>query len=281
MLLVTVHPASGRTALISIPRNLTQLQFPDDTPLGERFPTGFSDLANGVFTAVSNDPGLVDAYGFAGFPAEPIALSSGVAQSLDVQIDDFVLIDMLGFADVIDAVGGVTVELCQTVALPPSLPGEPPVPPEIGPGEIDMDGVTALAYARTRYADSDYERTGRQRQLLAALSSQISLVEALRAFTAVARVLDESLRTSLTVGEFDDLLQALGDNSSIVESVGLVPPLIQPSDPDYDEIRSIVADVHRAIVTGEPSGYTTDAGPEDPSDRTTDADGNCLNEGIG
>lgn len=277
MMLVSVHPASGRTALVSIPRNLAGLRFPPDTPLGDRYEDGFDDFANSVFTAVAADPVLSEPYGSFGFPAEPVALVSGIAHSLDVRIDDFVLIDMLGFAGVVDAVGGVTIELCQAVSLPPSLPGETPVEPEIGPGQIDMDGVTALAYARTRYADSDYERTGRQRQLLAALSSQVALVEALRAFTSVAQVLDASMRTSLTAAEFDRLLQSLGDNSAIVESVGLVPPLVEPGDPDYDTIRDIVADVRTAIVTGEPSGYTPPAGPEDPNDRTTDENGNCLN----
>ena len=276
MMLVSVHAASGRTALLSIPRNLAGLRFPPDTPLGERYETGFDDFANAVFATVAADPALAEPYGSFGFPAEPVALVSGISHSLDVRIDDFVLIDMIGFADVVDAVGGVTIELCQAVSLPPSLDGETPVEPEIGPGQIDMNGVTALAYARTRYADSDYERTGRQRQLLAALSSQVALVEAIGAFTTVATVLDESLRTSLTADEFDGLLQTLGDNSAVVESVGLVPPFIEPGDPDYDTIRRIVSDVRTAIVTGAPSGYTPLAGPEDPNDRTTDEDGNCL-----
>ena len=38
-----------------------------------------------------------------------------------------------------------------------------------------MDGATAIAYARSRSADSDYQRMGRQRQLLAALGSQIEV----------------------------------------------------------------------------------------------------------
>lgn len=263
MMLVSVHGASGRTSIISIPRNLARLQFPADTPLGDRYPNGYDDLANSLFATVAGSDELTEKYGAYGFDAEPIALASAIGHSLDVQIDDFVVVDMLGFAGVVDAVGGVTVELCQSVSLPPSLPGETPVEPLIGPGEIDMNGVTALAYARTRYADSDYERTGRQRQLMAALGSQVSLVEALQAFRTVTKVLDESLRTSLSVGEFDAMLRRLGENSSIVESVGLVPPLVEPGRPDYDELQAIVADVGRAIVTGIPSGYAPEVAETD------------------
>lgn len=266
MMLVSVHAVSGRTSIISIPRNLARLQFPEGTPLGDRYPNGFDGLANALFTTVSGSAELSEKYGAYGFDAEPIALASGIGHSLDVQIDDFVLIDMTGFAGVIDAVGGVTVELCQSVSLPPSLPGEEPVEPLIGPGQIDMNGVTALAYARTRYADSDYERTGRQRQLMAALGSQVSIVDALQAFATVTKVLDESLRTSLTADEFDRMLRRLGENSSIVESVGLVPPLVEPGRPDYEQLQEIVADVRRAIVTGEPSGYAPEAEPIDPND---------------
>ena len=53
----------------------------------------------------------------------------------------------------------------------------------------------------------------------------------------------------------EDLLDTLGDTASITESVGLVPPLIQPNRPDYDLIRQIVANVHDAITTGVPSQY--------------------------
>lgn len=63
------------------------------------------------------------------------------------------------------------------------------------------------------------------------------------------------MRTSLAGSEFTDLLDRLGDNTAIVESVGLAPPLVNPGSPDYDAIRQIVAAVQRAIVSGEPSGY--------------------------
>lgn len=255
MMLVTVHEASGRTALTSIPRNLTRVQFPPGSPLAAQFPDGFDDLANALFTHVNTDPALVAHYGANGMQAEAIALVEAIGYSLDVEIDDFALVNMQGFTEVIDAVGGVTVELLQSVPLPPTLPGERPLPPSIGPGFVQMDGAMAVAYARSREADSDYQRMGRQRQLLAALGSQVSATEALRAFGTVTGVLDDSMRTSLSAGEFDSLLDRLGDNNAITESVGLAPPLITPGSPDYASIRSIVAAVQLATISGQPSGY--------------------------
>lgn len=256
MILVSVHEASGRTALVSIPRNLTRLQFPPGTPLAQEFPDGFDDLANAVFTYVNTRDELMQYYGADGLQPEAVALSGALGYSLDVEIDDFALVNMQGFADVIDAVGGVTLELSQSVPLPPD-PGGQPLPPSIGPGFVDMDGTTAVAYARSRSADSDYQRMGRQRQLLAALGSQVSATEALSAFGSVTGVLDDAMRTSLSAGEFGDLIDRLGDNSAIQESVGLTPPLITPGDPDYAQIRAIIDAVQLAVVSGTPSGYSS------------------------
>ena len=256
MILVSIHEASGRTALVSIPRNLTRLQFPPGTPLAEQFPNGFDDLANAIFTYVNGREELVQFYGADGLQPEAVALSGAIGYSLDVEIDDFALVNMSGFSDVIDAVGGVTLELERSVPLPPDHEGRP-LPPSIGPGLVEMDGAVAIAYARSREADSDYERMGRQRQLLAALGSQVSATEALTAFGSVTGVLDDSMRTSLSSGEFGDLLDRLGDNSAIQESVGLTPPLITPGDPDYGQIRTIIDAVQLAVVSGSPSGYSS------------------------
>jgi len=255
MILVSIHEGSGRTALVSIPRNLTNLEFPPGTPLADQYPNGFDDLANAVFPRVSTNPDLMDYYGDSGLQGEAIALTEALGYSLDVEIDDFALVNMQGFTEVIDAIGGVTLELDSSVPLPPSIPGEHEVPASIGPGTVDMDGALAIAYVRTRSADSDYQRMGRQRQLLAALGSQVSARDAIGAFGAVTGVLDDSMRTSLTASEFSDLLDTLGNNSAIQESVGLTPPLIQPGSPDYDQMRLIIAAVQQGLITGNPSGY--------------------------
>ena len=255
MILVSINDATGRTALVSIPRNLTRLQFPPGSPLAAEYPDGFDDLANAVFPHVSTSPDLMEYYGKDGRQPEAVALSEAIGYSLDVEIDDYALVNMQGFADIIDAVGGVTLDLSDNVPLPPSIPGEHSLPSSIGPGQVELDGATAIAYARSRSADSDYQRMGRQRQLLAALGNQVSARDAISGFGSVTGALSDAMRTSLSAGEFASLLDTLGDNAKVGESVGLVPPLIQPGHPDYAQIRTIVDAVERFVVTGEPSGY--------------------------
>ncbi len=257
MILVTVHEASGRTSLVSIPRNLTRLQFPPGSPLAEDFPDGFDDLANAVFPYVSGREDLMEYYGRNGRQAEAVALAEGIGYSLDVAIDDYALVNMQGFLEVIDAIGGVEIEIPEALPMPGTIPGaKRELPDTLGPGVVQLDGTLAIAYVRSRSADSDYQRMGRQRQLLSALGSQVSPTDALRAFGSVTGDLENSMRTSLSAGEFSDLLDRLGDSEGIHESVGLAPPLITPGSPDYPFIQSVVDAVHQAVVTGAQSGFS-------------------------
>lgn len=256
MIVVSIHEATGRTALVSVPRNLTRLQFPPGTPLAAEFPDGFNaydGLTNAIFTFVDGRPDLLEHYGANGLQAQAVALSEGIGYSLGIEIDDYALVNMQGFADVIDAIGGLTLDIPEQVPLPPA-PGCQ-VPGTIGPGVVPMDGCLAIAYVRSRQADSDYQRMQRQRQLLAALGSQVSPTDAITAFGSVTGVLGDSMRTSLTSGEFSSLLDRLGDNTAIGESIGLAPPLITPGNPDYDEAKRILDAVENYVLTNTPSGF--------------------------
>ncbi len=77
----------------------------------------------------------------------------------------------------------------------------------------------------------------------------------IRAFGSVTGDLENSMRTSLSAGEFSDLLDRLGDNEGIHESVGLAPPLITPGSPDYPFIQSVRRRGAAGVVTGATSGF--------------------------
>ncbi|MEX2625233.1 MAG: LCP family protein [Ilumatobacteraceae bacterium] len=275
IVLVSVHEASGRTAIVSVPRNLTRLRFPPGTVLADRFPDGFGDLANAVYPYVANNADVALGFEVADLSPPAVAVAQGVGHSLGVRVDDYVFVDMFGFLELIDSLGGVTIELDTVVPLPPNIVGATrDIPSEIGPGPVEMDGTLAIAYARTRYADSDYGRMERQRQLLSALAGQTSTTEALVRLPGVADALDETVRTSMSRDGFGRLVSALGSGTAVVESVGLAPPLIQPGSPDYTAIQGIVREVQEAIASGVPSRFA----PVPPSDGAAvdaPADGNA------
>ena len=256
MMLFSVHRPSGRAALISIPRNLERLLFPPGSALEASYPYGFTDIANAVYPIVSSRQSLRAAYEVGDIRPGVVAIAQGIGYSLDVTIHDYVLVDMQGFLDLIDAVGGVTLTLTSAIPMPGNVPGaSTQYPDKIGPGVIEMDGSTALGYARSRYGDNDYRRARRQRDLLAALAQQVSLTDVARSFGSVAAAIGGTLRTSLTPEQLADTLNVIGGETAIVESVGLVPPLVDVRRPDYDAMAKIVGAVQLALVTGTRSGY--------------------------
>lgn len=256
MMLFSLHRPSGRASLISIPRNLEHLLFPPGSAMEARYPYGFTDIANAVYPVVSARSDLRQAYERDGVRAGVVAIAQALGYSLDVTIDDYVLIDMQGFLELIDALGGVTVDVPKAVPMPGNVPGAPSQYPDtIGPGVIEMDGTTALGYVRSRKGDTDYQRARRQRQLLEALATQISFDDVIRSFADVAGAIGGTLRTSLSPDELADTLAVIGGSTAIVESVGLVPPLVNVKNPDYGEMARIVGAVRVAIATGDRSGY--------------------------
>ena len=257
MMLLSIHTPSGRAGLVSVPRDMEGLLFPPGSLLESRYPYGFSGLANAVYPIVSASSSLRAAYDTDG-DIHPgiVATAQAIGYSLDVPIHDYVLVDMQGFLDLVDALGGVTVRVTKEIPMPGNVPGAAyDYPPTIGPGTIEMDGTLALGYVRSRYADSDYQRTRRQRDLLAAMAQQISAVEVLARYDEVLGAVGGTLRTSLTPDELADTVALIGGETAIVESVGLVPPLIDVKRPDVQRMAEIVGDVRVAIAQGTPSGY--------------------------
>src|SRR3954452_10771956 len=100
--------------LFSLPRNLENLPFPADSPLAEAYPNGFVDatesesLLNAVYR---NGPAAhPDILGPTDHPGADI-LKLGVAEALGLDIDYFVLVNLDGFSQLVDALDGITVNV--------------------------------------------------------------------------------------------------------------------------------------------------------------------------
>lgn len=251
MILVSIHKPSGRVAMISIPRNMGRLKFPEGSAMAKEFPKSFNGLANAIYPYVYSHPDIAAQYLRGSLAPEAVALASAISYSMDVTIHDYVLVNMQGFIEIIDALGGVTVTLDKKIPMPGNVPGaKSKYPPIIGPGEVEMDGTMALGYVRSRAADSDYSRMGRQRRLLETLASQTSGSDVLLKFPALADALKDNVRTSLTPSEFAFLADRLRSGANIQESVGLTPPLVQPGRPDYGNVADLIDALQDAIKTG-------------------------------
>ena len=249
MILVIIHRASGRIAMVSVPRNLNRVQFPPGSAMANEFPKGFDGLANAIYPYVYTHEDVAASYLRGELQPEAVALASGLSYSFNIAIDDYVLVNMQGFLELVDVLGGVTLTLDEKIPMPGNVPGaKHDYPPYIGPGEVEMDGTIALGFARSRSGDSDYGRMGRQRQLLSALAAQASGVDVLRKFPDLAEVMRWTVRTSLNTDEFSFLVERLQDGAAVKESVGLAPPIINPGSPDFDTIATLIDTLQYALA---------------------------------
>ncbi|GAA0607268.1 LytR family transcriptional regulator [Kribbella sandramycini] len=247
MTVASIDADTGRTVLIGLPRNLARVPFPAGTAMNKEFPDGFrwkkcaaECLLNAVYTYAVNHKNL--------FPGDPnpgeTATTQAVEATTGLKINYYVLIDLAGFRDLLNAVGGITLDIGKRV---PIGGGSSPIKGYIEAGKNQhLDGYHALWFARSRAESSDYERMTRQKCVMSAMLNQLSPQTVLTKFQGIAAASKQVVKTSIPAGElgtFTDL--ALDAKKLPVSSFSAVPPLIHTGNPDFELIRSKVADAIR------------------------------------
>jgi LCP family protein required for cell wall assembly len=247
VIVASIDTSSGDTTLFSLPRNLENLPFPPGSPLAEAYPDGFeaADESEGLLNAVYRN-GPAEHPDLLGPTDNPGAdwLKLGVGEALGLKIDYFVLVNLDGFSRLVDALGGITVNVNYYVP----VGGEPSIgtlPDDyIAPGPHQhMDGPTALAFARGRFGLTDYDRMARQRCTLKAIIDAADPVTLLEQYQQLATTTKDIVSTDIprsVLDEFVDLGFKVKD--AHVRSVVFDATVIDPAYPDYDQMRQIVQD---------------------------------------
>jgi LCP family protein required for cell wall assembly len=249
---VSIEADTGRATMIGVPRDLQQVPFPEGSPL---IGSDYDENGTGVYDCgqecqISFLYPRVEAYDQDLYPnAEAEGSNAGVEATkdavegaLDITIQYYVLIDMQGFAQLIDALGGVDINVTERLPIGGDENLEQ-VEGWIEPGMQHMDGTTALWYARSRHSTSDYDRMSRQRELQTAILTQFQPTNVLSKFQGIAQAGADVVKTDVpqsTLAYFLDL--ALKTKNLPIDNVELVPPLIDPEDPDWDTVRQTVSD---------------------------------------
>lgn len=151
-----------------------------------------------------------------------------------LEIQYYVLIDMAGFQQLIDALGGVTI----------NVPEEVPIHADetfttvaewIPAGEQHLDGYHALWYARSRHGTSDYDRMARQLQIQEAVLAQFNAANVLSKFQDIAAAGSQVVKTDVPQSALSYFVQLAAKTKELpVIDVELVPDNgFDPEDPDY------------------------------------------------
>lgn len=243
MNIISLDPGTGDVAIIGVPRNLEGAPVPPGI-LREEFPDGYEPFLSDLYQWGDENAATVrKALGPTEVPGASL-LAASMAELLGQPIHAWVVIDLAGFVDVIDAMGGVDIYVPIGVPGGDTIPNEKhPVPTWFEEGWHRMDGTDALAYARTRSADSDFERMGRQRCVLASLAAQTDSRTVATRWPAVSEVIAERVRTNLRPETIRSLLRLAGTDISAGRTLALIPPIVEGDDWDPAEIRRLTREV--------------------------------------
>lgn len=234
----SIDASTGRTVLIGLPRNMSNFPFKEGSVMDEQFPDGFDCdgcMLNGVSTWATDHTELFKRKKYAGMTATVSAVE-GIT-GLDMSY--WALVDMRGFRDVVDAFGGV--ELNVRDKIPVGLPHEASFH-YIDPGVRTLDGEDTLWFARARHGSDDYSRMARQKCVMSAMVSQVNPTQAVLNLREIMEAGSSMLSTNMPGSEFDTFIElALKAKDQKMASVSLVPPLLNTADPDIDVAHSTVA----------------------------------------
>ncbi len=252
----SIDAETGQTTLIGVPRNLEFIPFPEGSPMLGPFPNGYDCgdecLISYLYTYGIEHPELYPEAEAQGSDAGIEAMRDAVEGVTGLAMQYFTLIDMQGFADLIDALGGVEITVEQRLPIGGGVvPGTNP--PElfdvegwIEPGTQRMDGHTALWYARSRITTTDYDRMRRQREVQEAVLRQFSPANVLTKFQAVAETGANVVRTDIPqgmLGRFVELAD-LAREQEIARVELTNENGIDVGAPDYALIRQLIAEAN-------------------------------------
>lgn len=266
---LSVDAETGKTAIISVPRNLQNARFSEGSPMLQIYPDGYDCgnecLINAINTEVTNK--YKDLYPDVADPGAQATLEA-VSGTLGITVQAYVLVDMDGFAKLIDAMGGIRIKAGGWVPMSGDMIDEAngihgmPLG-WIPAGDQKLDGFRALWYGRSREFVDDYARIQRQQCVQQAMLKQLDPATLLAKFEDIAnagtKVVDSNISSS-QLGSFVDLaMKAKGQD---VSRLTIGPPDFDASfstAPDFDLIHEKV----KKLLSAQSSQPSPAAAPDD------------------
>jgi LCP family protein required for cell wall assembly len=163
LIVVRVDPPARRVAMLSIPRDSLAT-----------LPVFGPNKINAAYSLAYNDPEGLYGAGVTGREAGMAHAAETVSGLIGLRIDYTVQVNFDGFARIVDALGGITIDVPRPIVdeeYPTEDFGVQRI--EFAAGVQRMDGERALIYARTRHADSDFGRSERQQQVIRAIIDEL------------------------------------------------------------------------------------------------------------
>lgn len=195
-IVITLDPDTSEINLVSVPR---------DTRVNIENAGEFSGIHR--INAAYNY-GSITGYGAIKLQVET------VEKLLNIPIDNFITVNFAGFRDIIDALGGVTIDIKEDF-WEENIYDRTKI--EFKKGEAHLTGEESLAFVRMRKRaiNATYSRDERQRQFLAATLNQVKSTGTIFKIGDIADILGKNIETDLTIKEIYDLQRQYLKSSTI------------------------------------------------------------------
>jgi LCP family protein required for cell wall assembly len=230
MMIVALDEAGGRAGVISIPRDIYIDVIPGHQP---------------------NKINVIDYLGEKDAPegGGPALFASIIQEKMGIRIDHWVRFDFTGFIELVDALGGVEVDIdcayydyfqIEDVVL------------NVKPGLQRLSGDEALVYVRSRRLGGDLDRARRQQRFIWAIRNQVLNENILTRLPALYNAVSDSVQTDMGVVSALKVVRfAIGLDREEITGMVIGYPLVQQGyagnmwifKADWEAIRSEVQKV--------------------------------------
>jgi LCP family protein required for cell wall assembly len=225
MITVSIDPVTNQVVMFALPRDTVDVPVPPG-PARNVYGSVYAGKINGFFASARGNahafPGTPETRGYTGLKAV-----LGHLYGLDIKY--YVEVNFDGFRKVVDALGGVTVNV-QVPVVDDNFP-RPGGHRErlfVPAGVQHMTGAQALAYARSRKSTSDFERSARQQRVIVSIRRQLDIGQVLQNINPLSEAIGQSVRTDIPrelVPQLLGLAERIDTRS--IRSVTFTPPFYQ------------------------------------------------------
>jgi LCP family protein required for cell wall assembly len=243
---ISINAATGQAVNIGLPRNLQHVGFVAGSPMLKVYPNGwncgFECLINAIYKDVTDNHS--DLYP----EAEKHGSTPGVEATRDavsyvtgLKIQSYVIVDMAAFSSLIDALGGIDINVQQRLPIGGQKDDLSDVKGWIEAGQQHMNGYTALWYARSRHSTNDYDRMRRQHEVEDQVLKQMDPANVLSRVQQIMSAGKQLVKTDIPSGMLFEYKNLAGKAKAFgIKSLNITPPNYDPVYPNFAKIHADV-----------------------------------------
>ncbi len=241
---ISINAATGQAVNIGLPRNLQHVGFVAGSPMLKVYPNGWNCgndcLINAIYKDVTDNHANLypDAVKRGSTPGVE-ATRDAVQYATGLKIQSYVIVDMAAFSSLIDALGGIDINVQQRLPIGGQKDDLSDVKGWIEAGQQHMNGYTALWYARSRHSTNDYDRMRRQHEVEDQVLKQMDPANVLSRVQQIMSAGKELVKTDIPSGMLFEYKNLAGKAKAYgIKSLNITPPVYDPVYPNFAKIHA-------------------------------------------